>query len=374
MKVVAVSWRDLANPLAGGAEVLIDRLLSALQDRGHDVALVCGGPVSERRYPVVQAGGTYSQYLRAPIACATRWRNADIVIDVENGLPYFSPLWRRGPSVCLVHHVHTDQWITYFPRPVAAVGRLLESHVMPAVYRKRIFIAVSPSTAEALRGIGVAEGRIRVVESGVEVPPGTLTPKTAAPLFLSLSRLVPHKRLELVLQAWALASQKIEGTLVIAGDGPELTALRRQASAIPRAHVVGRVEEEEKNRLLSRAWCLISAAHHEGWGMSVMEAAAYGTPALAVDAPGIRDAVVDGATGVLVRAPESELPTALADAWVELASDAGRRTELGVAARAWASQFTWDRTTDRWLDVLEEVAGSAPSSHDVSSSGADDTS
>jgi glycosyltransferase involved in cell wall biosynthesis len=356
VKVVAVSWRDLANPLAGGAEVLIDRLLSALQDRGHEVAHVCGGPTAARRYPVVQAGGTYSQYLRAPVECVRHWRTADILIDVENGIPYFSPLWRRQPSVCLVHHVHLEQWGLQFPKPAAAVGRFLEAHAMPTVYRNRTFIAVSESTAQVLRQIGVAPQRIRVIESGVDVPSDAVTAKSDEPLYFSLCRLVPHKRLDLMLEAWTLASQKVDGSLVIAGDGPGLEALRRQASGIPRVQVLGRVEEAEKNCLLSKAWCVISTSHHEGWGMSVMEAAAHGTPALALDAPGIRDSVRDGVTGTLVRARTEDLPRALADAWVEIASDPVRRARMGTAARAWAKEFSWDRTTDRWIEVLNEVA------------------
>ena len=94
---------------------MIDRLLLGLDGRGHDVTLVCGGPVTQHRYDVVQAGGEFTQYLAAPVVCATRFRRADVVIDVENGLPYFSPFWRRSPSLCLVHHVHTDQWGDRFP-------------------------------------------------------------------------------------------------------------------------------------------------------------------------------------------------------------------------------------------------------------------
>jgi glycosyltransferase involved in cell wall biosynthesis len=159
----------------------------------------------------------------------------------------------------------------------------------------------------------------------------------------------------LILEAWELASQKIDGDLVIAGDGPGLAALRRQASTIPRVQVVGRVDEKEKNRLLAQSWCIISAAHHEGWGMSIMEAAAHGTPSLAIDASGIRDAVVDGTTGVLVPGGRDGLPRSLADAWVKMASDAPTRARMGTAAQAWAAQFSWDRTTDRWLDVLEHA-------------------
>ena len=349
--------------MAGGAEVLLDRLLCALSNRGHDVTLVCGGPVSQRNYPVIEAGSTYSQYLRAPIVCATRFGQADVVIDVENGLPFFSPLWRRKPSVCLVHHVHTDQWGMQFPAPVAAMGRFVETQVMPAAYRKRVFIAVSRSTAEALRDIGVADNRIEVIENGVDIPSGPMPPKASEPLFLSLSRLVPHKRLDLLLRAWALAAPALGGRLVVAGDGPGLAALRRLATETPLVEVVGRITETEKSRLLAESWAVVSAAHHEGWGMSVMEAAAHGTPALAADAPGIRDVIVDGVTGVLVRAPERELPEALARAWVQLASDADARDRMGEAARNRAIQFTWERTVDRWLEVLEDVAGTSPVSH-----------
>ena len=92
--------------------------------------------------------------------------------------------------------------------------------------------------------------------------------------------------------------------------------------------------------------------------MSMMEAAAAGTPALAIDAPGIRDAVIDGVTGILVRAPEDELCSTLARAWVALTADQACRERLGLAARERAKAFSWDRTIDRWLVVLEEVANS----------------
>ena len=126
MRIVAVSWRDLAHPQAGGSEMLVDQLLLGLAERGHEVALVCGGPVGRRPYPVHQAGRTYSQYLVAPWRCATRLRRADVLIDVSNGVPFFSPLWRRRPLVCLALHFHGEQWATRFPRPFAALARAVE--------------------------------------------------------------------------------------------------------------------------------------------------------------------------------------------------------------------------------------------------------
>src|SRR5664280_2902266 len=141
--------------------------------------------------------------------CATRFGGADLIIDVENGIPYFSPLWRRGPSVCLVCHVHTDQWKTRFPAPVAAIARAVENRVMPTVYRHRLFVAISPSTANALEVIGIDPDHIRTIECGVDIPSGPLPAKSDEPLFVSLSRLVPHKRVDLLLDAWRIAADEI---------------------------------------------------------------------------------------------------------------------------------------------------------------------
>jgi glycosyltransferase involved in cell wall biosynthesis len=334
---------------------MIDRVLTGLASRGHTVSAVYGGPVTKHSYEVINAGGTYSQYLTAPIICMTRFRTADVLIDVENGIPYFSPIWRRRSSICLVHHVHTDQWHGRFPGSIASLFQAIESRLMPAIYRRRIFLAVSNSTADALCAIGVPREHIRIVESGVDVPSGPLVAKSIDPLFISLNRLVPHKRTDLLLDAWELASAHVPGRLLIVGDGPELSNIRRKAAGISRVDVMGRVSQEMKARLLAESWAVLSTAHHEGWGMSIMEAAAAGTPALAVDAPGIRDAVIDGVTGILVSAPEDELPSALAREWVALTADQPRREALGLAARERAKTFSWDRTIDRWVLVLEEV-------------------
>jgi glycosyltransferase involved in cell wall biosynthesis len=339
--------------------VLIDRLLLGLADRGHRVALVCGGPVSSHPFEVIDAGGTYSQYVYAPWICLSRFRDADVIIDVENGLPYFSPLWRRRPSICLVNHVHTDQWRTRFPRPIAACCRTVESQLMPVVYRNRGFVAISRSTAETLEDIGVRESAVTVIEPGIDIQSGPLPSKSEEPLFLSLNRLVPHKRIDLLLKAWNVACATTPGRLVVAGDGPELAYLRRLAAAIPRVEFRGRVSEEEKRDLLARAWAVVSTANHEGWGMSIMEAAAVATPALAVDAPGVRDAIIDGTTGLLVRSSrEAQIPEAVAKAMIDLANDDERRRVLGACAQQRALIFSWDHFVDQWEKVLEETSAS----------------
>jgi glycosyltransferase involved in cell wall biosynthesis len=370
LSIVAVSWRDLAHPLAGGAEVLLDRVLDGLHDRGHQVTLVCGGPLSQHAYEAVDSGGTYSQYLRAPAICTRRFRDADVVIDVQNGMPYFSPLWRRRPSLCVVHHVHTDQWATRFPRPIAGVFRSIERRAMPFAYRNRPFLAISRSTAQSLAAIGVPAESITVIESGVDAPPAASAARSGEPLFLSLNRLVPHKRVDLLLEAWRLAQPRVQGRLVVVGGGPLLDDLRQQARSIPRVDVLGRVDEAEKEDLLARAWVVLSAAHHEGWGMSVLEGAAFGTPSLAIDAPGIRDALIDGVTGRLVYPrDEADIPETLGRAMTAFITDEQERENLGAAARRRALDLSWKRCIDRWeaalIDATTSVGTTTSHSHSL---------
>lgn len=351
LRVTFLTWRDLAHPQAGGSEVLVDRLAVGCVERGHDVTVMCGGPVAPRPYRVHDLGHEFGQYLRAPLAYARHFRDTDVLVDVENGIPFFSPLWRRAPILCLVHHVHGPQWRLRFNRAVAAFGWTLERRAMPLAYRRAPFIAMSPSTADGLRELGVPGSSIHVMVNGVDLPAGDRPRRSAEPLFLALGRLVPHKRVDLLLRVWEQVRERVGGRLVIAGDGPELERLRRLAG--PGAHVVGAVSDAEKLRLLGSAWLLVHPAMHEGWGIVVMEAAAHATPTLAFDVPGVRDAVQQDVTGVLVREEAS-----LARRWVQLAGDPPWREQLGRAARARAHDFGWNRTIERFEALLRDAAGS----------------
>jgi glycosyltransferase involved in cell wall biosynthesis len=349
VKIAFLSWRDLAHPQAGGCEVLVDSLARGLVGRGHEVTLICGGPVSERTYRVIDAGGRFSHYVRAPIAAMRQCRDADLVVDVSNGMSYLAPLWRRKPSVCVVNHVHTAQWSQWFNPALAGIGRALESRAMPWAYRHRLFIAVSPSTAEGLTRIGVRPDQIRVVTPGVEAPV-VRARKSAEPLFVAVSRLVPHKRFDLLFSVWDSVRTQTGGRLVIVGDGPE--AARLQSMAGPGVEFAGYLSEHDKQRVLAEAWLLVHPSMHEGWGLVITEAGAAGTCAIGFDAPGVRDAIADGESGVLVSTPAE-----MAAAWVALAGDPQRRAALDNGARRRAARFSEVATVDRFLEVAHEAVG-----------------
>jgi glycosyltransferase involved in cell wall biosynthesis len=319
--------------------------------RGDRVTLLAGGQADAHGYRVVRNGGTYTQFLQAPMAYWRHLRDADLVVEVCNGMPFLSPLWCRRPLICLVNHMHTDLWRLRFPAPVAAAGRFAESRLMPWAHRNNLFLTVSNSTAEALGQAGVDAGRIRQICNGV-VQPDPLTPRSAQPLFLSLGRLTDYKRIDLLLKLWNRVRPVVGGTLVIAGDGPERA--RIEALAGPDVIVTGRVSEQEKHRLLCAAWLLVHPALIEGWGLVVAEAAIRGTPAVGFDVPGLRDSVVNGRTGVLV-ASEGDF----ASAWASLALNHQARTAMGAAAREHAERLRWSLAVEGFARVADDAIARA---------------
>ncbi len=349
--IVFVAWRDLANPRAGGSEVLVDRLSEGMTARGDRITLLCGGRVAPRGYEVIRSGGTYTQFLRAPVHYRRRLRECDLLVEVCNGMPFFAPFWSRRPMICLVNHVHTELWDVRLPRPLSRVGQFAESVVMPWAHRDNLFLTVSASTAAALAGIGVGDDRIRIVCNGVEQPQ-PLTPRSKEPLFLALGRLTDYKRVDLLLRLWDRVRHVVGGQLVIAGDGPERA--RIESLAGPGVVVTGRVSEEEKHRLLCSAWILLHPAMIEGWGIVITEAAIRGTPGIGFDVPGLRDSVIDGETGVLVRSEGQ-----FASAWASLALDHRTREALGLAARERALRLHWSAAVEDFAAVADEAVARA---------------
>jgi glycosyltransferase involved in cell wall biosynthesis len=347
MNIVIQAWRDLANLNAGGSERHIDQLASSMTERGHNVVLLAGGPVEPRTYRIVDSGGTYSQYLRVPFLQKKITPRADLIVDVANGVTYCSPLWQRAPVLLVQHHIHGSQWSERFHTPIAQIGNFLETKIVPRIYRNCLVMVCSQSTSDSLVDLGVDADRIRVVEPGIEQC-STKPVKSSTPMFVVLGRLMPYKRVDLLLEIWDELYPQIGGVLHIIGDGPERSAL--EARGTPAVVFHGFVTESEKQRLLGESWMLVHGATHEGWGIAITEAAAFHAPAIAFDVAGVRDAVIDGSTGLLAESREG-----LAKIWIELASDAELRLSLGRAAAENAVRYSGRSAGDAFEDVAREA-------------------
>jgi glycosyltransferase involved in cell wall biosynthesis len=359
--VLFLNWRDTTHPEGGGSEVYVERVAAGLAAQGRPVTLFCaahpGAPASERAggIRVVRRGGRLTVYLHAWWAHLTgRLGRHDVVVDVQNGLPFFSALWCRRPLVVLVHHVHREQWRVVLPPLQARVGWWVESRLAPRLYRQARYVAVSEATRRELAGLGVPPAAVTVVHNGTTAP-ARIGPvaRTPFPSICVLGRLVPHKRIELALEAAARIRPHLPGLRVlIVGQGywePRLREAVDRLGLQDAVELLGWVDEAAKQRVLASSWILAMPSVKEGWGLAVLEAAARGTPTVAFRAAGgLRESVLHGTTGLLADDLE-EFTRHLA--WVLL--NRHLRERLGEAARAHAARFTWPQTVAAFAAVLD---------------------
>ncbi|GIE85818.1 Glycosyltransferase involved in cell wall bisynthesis [Actinoplanes regularis] len=366
--ILFLNWRDTRNPEGGGSEVYTERIAAELVTRGHRVTLLCAayqGAPAEQVLPtgvsVLRRGGRHTVYLRAALtylAAGARDR-PDLIVDVCNGVPFLSPLYARCPTVVVVHHVHREQWPVVFGDWRGRFGWWLESWVAPRVYRRCRYVTVSTATRDELVRLGVAASRISIIQNGLSSGGGPAAGRSGYPCLVVLGRLVPHKRVEYAMDALAALTPHLPGLrLVVAGRGwwePRLREYSARLGVEARVDFAGYVSEGRKHELLSYAWVVLVPSLKEGWGLTILEAAARGTPAIAFRAAGgVCDAIRDGRTGLLADDPDDFVAKA---GWL-LADEAARR-RMGTAARAYAETFSWAAAGEQLAALVDEgVSGS----------------
>lgn len=361
--LVIANWRDLDHPQAGGAELVCQELAALYAMRGWEVVLltaaVRGRPRVERRdgYQIVRGGGQFTVYAHALWWLLRHRGDVGAVIDSQNGIPFFTPLVLppRVPAVMLLHHVHQEQFALYFPAPLAALGRWLESTASRLVYGRRAVVAVSPSTrTDARRRLGL-RGSMWVAPPGLSVTPAADVRRSVRPTIVTVGRLVHHKRVAQVVAALPdILKRHPDLTMTFIGRGPELDALVALAETLGVAHAVEircDLGDQARDRALASAWLSVNASLGEGWGLSVIEANAQGVPVLAYRRRGLRDSIVDGETGWLLD-EGADLATAIADRLDELKSPVVA-ARYASDARNWAASFTWDEMADRVQIALD---------------------
>jgi glycosyltransferase involved in cell wall biosynthesis len=366
VRILLVNWQDRENPQAGGAEIHLFELFRRLAAWGHEVRLVCSGwPRAEPRVTidgieVERHGDRHSFALvgRCAVRRAAKVFRPHVLVEDVNKLPLYTAGLTTAPVSTIVPHLFGTTAFQEAPWPMAAIV-VASEWLIPRRYRRAHFHAISESTRDDLVARGVPESRITVIHPGIDADhyrPAPALDRTRPPSFLYVGRLRRYKGVDVAIRALELARRRRADLMLdIAGTGedrPRLEEIARSLGIAEQVRFHGFVNEDRKIQMLRTTWANVFPSPKEGWGITVMESAACGTPSLASDSPGLRDSVVDGVTGYLV--PHGDAP-ALAARMLELANDPTLVARLGAAGRAHAERWSWDDAARATLTHLERV-------------------
>jgi glycosyltransferase involved in cell wall biosynthesis len=330
-----------------------------LVNKNYDVTLFTSNDERSEKFEkidglnIIRRGGFVTVYFWAILYYIFRFRNRfDLIIDCENGIPFFTPLYSLKPVILVVHHVHQDVFFSNLIPPFSWIANFLETFLMPQIYRKSRVIAVSPSTAEELnKNIGINADQI--ITNGVDTSLFHTGLKTRYPLISYVGRIKKYKSLDVLIRSFhQIIKDHPKAKLVIAGEGDAKNNFKKLTEDLQLASqisFVGRISEKEKIKLLGKSWVMVQPSFQEGFGISCLEANACYTPVLASNVPGLRDAVSDGRSGYLFAYGDSqELYLKLKD----LITNNKKRAQLEKSSRLWSEKFSWDTQSDKFEGLV----------------------
>ncbi len=363
MNILLLNWRDPKNPKAGGAEIVTYEYAKAWTQAGHQVTWVCeqfpGGAAEEHieGIRIVRRGTYLTLFFIIPLYYFFTKKHYDLVVDEIHGIPYFTPLFvKKSKKLTIIHEVAGDIWDAMYPFPLNIIGKTVE-HVMFRYYRNIPFITVSNSTKRELEARGIK--KITVIQNGISLSPLNSIPKKEhIPTFLFVSRLVKMKGIEDVITAFALIQKELPTTslwLIGAGE-PEYTRklkeFVKQDNLTEKIQFLGKISEKEKVSRMQRAHLLLHASIKEGWGLVVTEAASQATPSIVYNVGGLRDAVKNGQTGVVL---SRNTPEAMAQAALTLIQAPKQYRALQQNCLDYARTLTWNKAAKESLKVIEHA-------------------
>lgn len=361
-RIHVLAFRDRDDPHAGGSEEHATQVCTHLAAAGREVTLhtgrVPGGPSEIERagFRVVRRGGRLGVFATSVLdERLGRLGPADGIVEIFHGVPFFAPLWTRTPQVGLVHHVHLGTWDDLLPGLPGRVGHLIERFAVPAVYRRRALVTAAPSARdEIVEHYGADPSRITIAPHGIadRFSPGG--DRSDAPLVVAVTRLMPQKGVEELVHALVRVKEQVpDAEATIVGDGPHRDRFVEVARSLGAGWIrwAGRVSDQELVEWYRRAWVVASASRREGFGLTLTEAAACGTPTVATRIPGHVDAVDEGRSGLL-----ADTTHELGDRIAGLLTDPALRARLERGALEHATRFRWEEAAATLLGALCDEA------------------
>jgi len=423
LKILWLTWKDRANPQAGGAELVAAELAQRLVKDGHElVFLTASFPKAKHRefhelpaepprrisaleaassdpstlnsqlstkkgFWIIRVGGRVTVYWHAFKYFKkhlTDW--PDVIIEEVNTVPFFSnfyPLFSKKPStststktahvrparILFFHMLCRRIWFHEIFFPLSLVGYIIEPIYIRLLGHPPV-ITVSESSRQDLTKYGFKPGSTHLISEGIEVNPVedlAKVDKFPEPTILSLGAIRSMKRTLEIVQAFELAKKQLPNLkLKLVGEpygsyGKRVLGYVGNSPYRADIEVLGRVELQDKINIMRQSHLILVTSIKEGWGLIVTEAASQGTPAVVYNVDGLRDSVRHDKTGVVC---QTNNPETLSQETVNLLKDQKRYEKLQRAAWDWSKEITFDQSYRDFKEILgpataEEATASA---------------
>ena len=360
-KILWLSWKDIKNPQAGGAEVVSRELMRRLIIDGNEVILLTSGWRNCVREEIVNGCRVIRLGNRWVVYLCVWWyyrKNlkdwADIVIDEMNTVPFFARFYTRGINFLFVHQLTRVIWFYEIFFPLTIIGYLLEPAYLWLLRRSKV-ITVSESTKKDLMKFGFKAENIAIISEGIEWTPLVdlqSATKFEQPTIVSVGAMRAMKQTDHIIKAYLLAKKKIKDLRLIIAGQPVGKFGKKVMKMVGENNIeyLGRISDEEKRELLAKAHLLVSASVKEGWGLVVTEANACGTPAIGYNTDGLRDSIKDNETGLIAC---KNNPDSLAEGMVKYFSDELLQKRLSEKAWDWSKKINFTDSYRDFKKILE---------------------
>lgn len=365
MNILILSWKDIKNPDSGGAELVTFKFAKRLVNEGNVVTIFCRKFANSQDVENIDGikinrkGNALTTYFHA-------WRyykklnpKPDLVVDMLNTIFWQTPLYvPKSKRLAYVNQLAREVLFYELPMPISWIAYLIE-YLQFMTYKTTKILCFSNSTKEDLIKIGINESNIDIFPLGIHTKQYKLGKKTEYPMFLCVNRLVRMKRTDLVIKAIKIVKHKFPRIrLHIIGRGYEKAKLE---SLVQKLNLESNVtfdfngSDDQKIKFMSQAWALIFPSVKEGWGLTVTESAACGTPTIASRVSGLIDSVQEGKNGIFVSKNPS--PKELAQAIERIIVDDKLRNNLSKQSVRLSQNFSWDLSFEVFYSLIKKLVG-----------------
>lgn len=367
MRILFLNWRDIKNPLAGGAEVVTHQYVKALKERGDEVHFVSAEFPGCKKEEVIDGIITHrgGSKFSVPIFARKFYKENgpfDVVIDECNTNQFFSSLYvPRKERIFYINQLTRQIWFYQMSFPLNLAGYLLEPIFLLMQSRSNT-ITISKSTKDHLVDFGFSSDNIGIVTMGIDSKPDEeLIPVNQKDKnqLIYVGRLVKYKRVHDIIIATAALSKKNPSIkLDVVGDGDQkykdyLQKLVQKLGISDKVKFHGHIPKEKRNQLMRKAWVIVVASILEGWGLIVTEANAVGTPACVYNVGGLRDSVKHNKTGLVTK---ENTPEELAENIQKLLGNTEGYTKLREQAWQYSKTLTFDRMKKEFVYLVDKYA------------------